>query len=493
VLEFETPAGNMYAWDDEIGLFIPFSPAMREIISSKSLSREEIIEELREDFNEEDAAFFYDWIQKWGKIRPNNNYCLSGPQEFSVSEIRRLVLRYGLMHLTLCVTEDCNFRCKYCAYSDYYKYTRNHSNRYMDFTTAKKALDYYFSLLKEGRKHNPLRKPSIGFYGGEPLLNFKLIEKCVGYIKEVYGNQGTVYNITTNGSLLQKEKAEWLMDNGFIISVSLDGPEEEHDRLRVYKNGKGTFKDIMENIGPIMEAGYKDIFCLPVFDWKSDLFKKEEFFNRDDIPSIQRAFPVDDEEGCSYYQQFKEEDQFAFMKQLERAREYYFADLDLQKHRKKSSLFDDLIGQAPIRDLFMSNSIYIQYPIMPFTAACVPGRKIFVDAIGNYHICERINSGFPIGTVDGGLNFERILEIICEYKGSLDKCQKCKVTRRCLCCYKSFATDNAFLCSSKVCRDTESNMKKSFVETFIYAEKYPEFVEGSDFKYKNIRKNYGDH
>jgi uncharacterized protein len=492
VLEFEAPSGNIYAWDNEVGIFIPFSPAMKEIICRKSLSKTEVIEELREDFGEEEATYFYDWMEKWEKIKPNK--CDFSPRlEITASDIKSSVLRYGLMHLTLCVTEDCNFRCKYCVYSEHYKYDRNHSNRYMDFTTATKALDYYFSLLEEGKRHNPLRKPSIGFYGGEPLLNFKLIKRCVEFVQEKYGDQGTVYNITTNGSLLQKERASWLMDNRFIISVSLDGPEEEHNRLRVYRNGKGTFRDIMDNLSFIMQSDYKDIFCLPVFDWNSDLFKKEEFFNKDDIPSVQRIFPVEDGEGCSYYQQFQEEDRISFLEQLKRAWKCYFENLDHQAVRKKSSIFDDLIGQSIMRDLLMSNSIYIQNPIMPVSAACVPGRKIFVDVTGNYHICERINNGFPIGTVDTGLNFERILGLMCEYKASLDKCYTCNVTRRCLCCYKSLATDNGFSCASKICSETESNMKKSFIETFTVAEKYPSFIDGSDFKYKNVRKHFGDH
>lgn len=490
MLEFETPSGNMYAWDDEIGLFIPSSPAMKWVISNKSLPKYKVIERLKENFGEEDIAFCYDWIHKWGKIK--HNYKSSVYRGFGASDIKHHVLRFGLKSLTLCVTEDCNFRCKYCAYSDCYEYTRNYSNKYMNFSVAKKALDYYFSLLNDGRKYNPFREPSVGFYGGEPLLNFKLIKKCVAYIQDEYSDQIVHYGITTNGSLLHKEKADWLMDHGFRIAISLDGPEEEHNRLRVYKNGEGTFSDIMENVGPIMDAGYKNIQCIPVFDWKSDLFSKEEFFKRKDIPSVQTASPVIDGEGCSYYQQFNAEDRFAFINQLERAGDYYFANLDLQIQRDKSSFFDQLIGQARIIELFRSISIYSHHPIMPFTGACLPGKKIFVDATGVYYIYEKIDGAFPIGTVDEGLNFERIFEVVCEYNDSLDKCKECKVTRRCACCYVSFATDKKFLRSSKVCKGIESNIKEFFIKTFAIAENYPQFVSQFDFKYKNIRKNYGD-
>ncbi len=324
MLEFETSAGNMYAWDDDIGLFIPFSLAMRavlnEIAVQKTICREYVIRQLIDDFDEEDIAYCYDWLQKWRKIIPNSKKSRK-LQLFHVSDMRNYVLRFGLLRLTLCITEDCNFRCKYCAYSEFYDHTRNPSDKYMDFTIAKKAIDYYFSLLKEGKRYNPLRKPSIGFYGGEPLLNFKLIKDIVKYVECNYINYKTVYTITTNGSLLDDKKANWLMKHKFIIDVSLDGPEQEHNRLRVYTNGNGTFKEVMKNTSSIMNSGYKEIGCLLVFDWKSNLFKQEEFFNRHDVPRVQGAFPVDDVEGCSYYQQFTNEDRLAFIEQFERARQ----------------------------------------------------------------------------------------------------------------------------------------------------------------------------
>jgi uncharacterized protein len=495
MLEFETPAGNMYAWDDEVGLFIPFSLEMRavinEIANKESFTKEKVVNSLKENFNEDDIAYCYDWIRKWKKIKPQNSQP-QNPRTFHKSDIRNSVLRFGLLRLTLCITEDCNFRCKYCAYSNFYEYTRNPSNKYMNFATAKKAIDYYFSLLTEGKRYNPLRKPAIGFYGGEPLLNFELIKNIVDYIKSNYKNFKTVYTITTNGSLLDKETANWLMERRFIIDVSLDGPEEEHDKLRVYTNGNGTFREVMKNVSSIMGAGYKEIGCLPVFDWRSDLFKREEFFNKQDVPRVQGAFPVDDVEGCSYYQQFTQEDFLAFIEQFEGARNYYFANLDYQIRREKASFFDDLIGQAPKRALFRSISIYPHHPLMPFTGACIPGRKIFVDVDGFYHLCEKVNNDFPIGNIDEGLNFEKIYKLICEYNDAMDKCPECNVARRCGCCYKSFATDKGFLCSSNVCKEVESDMKRSFVDTFDIAEKYPEFVDEFNTKHKNTKKYYGE-
>lgn len=108
--------------------------------------------------------------------------------------------------------------------------------------------------------------------------------------------------MTTNSSLLDKEKADWLMQHNFKLSISLDGPEEEHDRNRVYASGKGTFKDVMKNVSYIMNKEYDRITSLPIYDWKSDLFRLEKFFAREDVPPIAAVNPVVDR--GHYYEQF---------------------------------------------------------------------------------------------------------------------------------------------------------------------------------------------
>jgi uncharacterized protein len=129
---------------------------------------------------------------------------------------------------------------------------------------------------------------------------------------------------------------------------------------------------------------------------------------------------------------------------------------------------------------------------MPLTGACIPGTKIFVDIKGNYHICERVNSTFPIGNVNEGLNFEKINELIAHYINCMDKCIDCKVSRKCNHCYQMFMTDKGFSFSSKVCEKIEPNMMDSFVNTFVIAETNPKFVEKTNYKYQNIKKHYGE-
>lgn len=495
MLEFKTSKGNTYAWDDDVGLFIPFSPTMKMVLSEISscdfLSKEHVIERLKRNFEEKEVAFCYDWIKKWQKIKHNDDETQPF-QRFDSSYIKKYILRHGLLSLTLGVTEDCNFRCKYCTFSEFYKYTRDHSDKYMDFPTAKKAIDHFFSLLFLGRRFHPVRKPIIGFYGGEPLLNFKLVKKCVEYVDESYHSFEASYGLTTNGSLMDEEKADWLMEHDFSIAISLDGPEEEHNRLRVYRNGNGTFKDVMRNVGYIMRVGYDKINSAPVFDWKSDLFERDDFFKEKGVPSIARVALVNDgKEGCEYFNQFSEEDRLSHLEQVERARNYYFNNLDSRVNEERASFFDKMVGLVPIHELFGSDSIFPPHPIMPFTGSCVPGRKLFVDVKGNFHVCEKVNYAFPIGNVEEGLNFEKIGSLISNYLNHMDKCSNCKVVRQCHYCYVTFMTNGGFLPSSQICEEIELKSRQSFAKTLEIAESNIEFLEKSNSGHRNIKKFFG--
>lgn len=496
MIDFKTPKGNNYALDSQTGLIIPYSPTMKALIKLlklKQLSKEDTIKQLNNTFEEKDISFCYDWLKKWEKFR-YENYGDSIPSKvnkLNQIDIKNYLLQSGFKQMTLCITEDCNFRCKYCVYSDSYEETRNHSTNYMDFKTAKKAIDNYLSLLEMGERYNPLRMPVIGFYGGEPLLNFKLIKDCVSYMESLGKKLETQFHITTNGSLLDKKKAEWLMQNDFMISISLDGPEEEHNRLRVYSDGSGTFKDIMKNISVIMDKNYDKIFAIPVFDWKSDLFKIEEFFNRKDVPHVLTVSNVDDATKTKYYEQFTEKDYQNFMEQFKLARKYYFNNIEYYNKNRKDSFFDSLIGRTPGDELFDCEIMAPKLPVMPFTGSCVPGRKIFVNIKGDYHMCERVPEKFPIGNVNEGLSFERIARIVNEYLYYMDKCPECKIEKKCNKCFKHFISGNKFLHSSIICENIESNTKNTMSNVFDIAEIHSEFVDKANVRHVNIKKYYG--
>ena len=148
-----------------------------------------------------------------------------------------------LSKITLQVTQNCNFRCKYCIYSeDTNKKQRSHSQESMSWDTAKEAVDFLLMHSIDSKDIN------IGFYGGEPLLAFDLIKDVVAYAEKVFKGKKLTYNMTSNATLLDEEKIDFLIEHDISLMISLDGPKKINDLNRVYPDGSGTYDTIMKKI-----------------------------------------------------------------------------------------------------------------------------------------------------------------------------------------------------------------------------------------------------
>lgn len=94
---------------------------------------------------------------------------------------------------------------------------------------------------------------NIGFYGGEPLLQFDLMCRIIEYAEERMRGRPLTFNMTTNGSLLNNKIIEYLEAHKVRTLISLDGPKEINDKNRVFKNGSGTYETVINNIKHIKE------------------------------------------------------------------------------------------------------------------------------------------------------------------------------------------------------------------------------------------------
>lgn len=145
-------------------------------------------------------------------------------------------------YLTIQPTLDCNFRCVYCY--------EQHKQIRMDECTFSGILNF---IKKVSTK---VRKIHICWFGGEPLLEFDLIEKLTTKIIEICNDNNCNYmaNIVTNGYLLTDtviSKLKILKIRN--IQITLDGPKLYHDVMRPHLNGTGTFDVIHNNILNLLE------------------------------------------------------------------------------------------------------------------------------------------------------------------------------------------------------------------------------------------------
>ena len=148
-----------------------------------------------------------------------------------------------MCNITLQVTQDCNFKCRYCAFAFDNAIGRVHNKSSISMDIAKRSIDYLYDHSKD------IDFLMVAFYGGEPLLNYKLITSIVEYTEKKFFTKNIEYRMTINGSLLNDEIMDFLIKYNFQIAISFDGPREIQDHHRLFKSsGNGTHDVVYNNI-----------------------------------------------------------------------------------------------------------------------------------------------------------------------------------------------------------------------------------------------------
>ncbi len=179
-----------------------------------------------EDWNEGELIRKY---RKEHEIKLDENY-LKNPSQY-----------------TILTTTACNARCFYC-------YEKGVKKKTMTIETADKIADF---IIKNYEADEKKRDVSIGWFGGEPLVNIKVIDHICNKLKE----NGVIFhsNFTSNSYLFNDENADkalndWNVNN---IQVTLDGTERMYNAAKNYvydkeKNGS-PFEIVISNINRLLD------------------------------------------------------------------------------------------------------------------------------------------------------------------------------------------------------------------------------------------------
>lgn len=397
----------------------------------------------------------------------------------------------GFKQLIIELTTACNFRCKYCIYSDYYPQTRSHGQQLMSIVTAKKAVDFYFDNFEKTFQRNPMKKPIISFYGGEPLLHLEQLKEIVDYSNSKFKEYEVTYNLTTNGLLFDSKAQKFLVDNKFAILISLDGYKENHDRNRVDVHNNGTFDRIVNNIMEFREK-YPDAFATisTCFDYKTDMEKMSEFF--DSFPLFVTNIAQVQSSNGTYYNQFESEDANRMVEGYNALKDKFFVDIKNNNIDRESFLyryFGAMYGDFAYHPMILEE----QPDIKPYTGTCIPGEKLYVSADGTFKICEKINSSYSIGHVETGIDMSKVCKIMNDYYEVLrGKCDRCEVSRLCKLCYKDFDGADGFIKSEKICSDQREKLKRMLVDYVNLMETNPELFEDITIDYYSFLSKAGE-
>lgn len=352
--------------------------------------------------------------------------------------------------MILQVTQNCNLRCGYCTYGGNYK-NRTHSLKTMNFELAKKAIDFGVERSQESSDF------VVSFYGGEPLLAFNLIKKCVAYAKENIQGKELHFNMTTNGTLLTTEIMDFLVENRFQLLISLDGDKESHDANRVFKSGKGSFDLIMQNVRNFKarHPSYvaEHVQFNTVINPKTNPSCFDEFFS---VSSVFQDTHIMFNEVAS--SNVKENSLVSFGENYRIKRKFEFLKLFMSMSGKLDERYVSRLVKESKRsyyDLYKELRLHTAISsVMHPQGPCIPGIvRLFVNVNGEFFPCEKVPelAYSCIGNIDNGFDIERIKQVMNIGRLSEKECKSCWAVRLCSCCLNDIECHNCTIdCQSKL-------------------------------------------
>lgn len=208
-------------------------------------TREMVLEELKRSGKEADQEEVGEILEAVTELTEAGQLFTEDIYEDYIEEVkqRKTVVKALCLH----IAHDCNLACRYC-FAEEGEY---HGRRaLMSYEVGKKALD--FLIANSGSRRNL----EVDFFGGEPLMNWQVVKDLVAYGREQekLHDKHFRFTLTTNGVLLNDEVQEFVnreMDN---VVLSMDGRKEVNDRMRPFRNGKGSYDLIVPKFQKLAES-----------------------------------------------------------------------------------------------------------------------------------------------------------------------------------------------------------------------------------------------
>lgn len=147
--------------------------------------------------------------------------------------------------LTLDIAHRCNLRCDYC-YASHGEYRgKSVGQELMKSEVALRAVDSVLS-----KSAGTAGKRFVDFFGGEPLLNFSVLQDVVQHVErhQPASTSPVVFSVNTNGIPITPRIATFLAEHDVAIHVSVDGDRRLHDTHRRFPDGRGSFETIARNL-----------------------------------------------------------------------------------------------------------------------------------------------------------------------------------------------------------------------------------------------------
>lgn len=334
------------------------------------------------------------------------------------------------------VTDACNLACTYCINREMYSTHMLRKKTKLPFNATKATLDYLVPLWNSELNKSPYKDIIIGFYGGEPLVNFPTIKECVEYCKKI-PQRIFKFMMTTNGTLLDQHM-DFLVKNNFRLTISLDG-NSKGQSYRTFSNGKNSFNKVYSNL-KLLQRKY------PIF-WKKNISFNSVLHNRNNVNDIHQfiynEFGKIPEIHPLNNSGIRPEQREKFKKMFRP----YETTLKQDSNRLIKERFTSdphIFGLCQFllwygRNQFFDYESFLYAPesnIKTTTGTCFPfSRKLYVTAQQKILVCERISHQYALGEIQNNniiLDTEKIAETYNSYYSKLyPQCKTCYMINGC--------------------------------------------------------------
>jgi uncharacterized protein len=298
--------------------------------------------------------------------------------------------------ITFCVTEDCNMRCKYC-----YLVGMGENKKKLTKEQADKNIAFIFDNPQFFSDDVVIWE----FIGGEPFIEIEIIDYMCDLLKlQMYEKrqdwfENYMFSFSTNGTLYHKSAVRSFIEkNPYHVSVgfSVDGLKELHDKNRVYKDGHGSFDDVIKNI-ELYKKDFSQVGTKSTLSHESlpYVFESVKFLS---------SLALDINMNVVFEDVWQEGDDEIFYDQLIKTADWL---IETGKWRTQYvSLFSTYILRRSLNEpKQLTNNNW-----------CGSGKMLHISTDGKLYPCTRFapysmqyrKDGFDVGDINNGYNYEKL-------------------------------------------------------------------------------------
>ena len=266
------------------------------------------------------------------------------------------------------LSEQCNLACKYCFLGNNNQEKRKRFKKEnMSKQTAMDGILFFIKQL-ESANFDENSKPTILFYGGEPLLNFETLVFIVNKINELKKSckvlEKVEFDLVTNGLLLNKQRLLKLNELGVNIGISIDGCNNETNKMRVDIGGNFVFEKIIQKLDLAKSLG------VPVS--LSVTLTQDSIKNKKDMLELVKKYNIKGF-GFNILMSDKNISDLHYQKTSEFL-------IEMFKELRKLGIYEDRMMRKV--KSFAKSSVYFS------DCAATSGRQIVIAANGDVGICQ---------------------------------------------------------------------------------------------------------